>query len=133
VQFACLVRYIPIKLIRTKQLSESAIESEFNSSDLRWPSVRADICTEMHGRVNAQLFAELNPTVSYDVFAWRVARAILCRTDSKQIVPGLKEHELICITKEKHNDVVGLEPASAKSKLIDSRVASGTAREVLLP
>jgi hypothetical protein len=58
--------------------------------DLTWPSVRADVLTEMHDRVNAQLLVEQIPKVSYDVFEWRIARAIQYRTAGKRAVAGYK-------------------------------------------
>jgi hypothetical protein len=91
---------------------ELAIEPELYSSDLKWPLVRADVLTEMHARVNAKLLAKQIPTVSCDVFEWRLAWAIQYRPAGKQTVPGVKEHGLICIAKEKHNDGVRMEPAS---------------------
>ncbi|XP_014553207.1 hypothetical protein COCVIDRAFT_108357 [Bipolaris victoriae FI3] len=43
---------------------------------IKWSEVKANDVEEMYGRVNAQLKAEDIPEVRYDVFRWRMARAI---------------------------------------------------------
>ncbi|KAF5845580.1 hypothetical protein GGP41_009372 [Bipolaris sorokiniana] len=47
---------------------------------VNWPSVPGDVLAKIYDRVNAQLQAENIPKVEYDVFSWRMARAIGYRT-----------------------------------------------------
>ncbi|KAH8644024.1 hypothetical protein IG631_01488 [Alternaria alternata] len=52
--------------------------------DLTWPSIPDDVLAEVHSRVNSQLAKEGIPEVRYDVFSWRMARAIQYRTARKE-------------------------------------------------
>jgi hypothetical protein len=52
--------------------------------ELTWPSIPDDVLAEMHSRVNGQLAKEGIPEVRYDVFSWRMARAIQYRTARKE-------------------------------------------------
>jgi hypothetical protein len=49
------------------------------------PSVHANVLTEMYERLNTRLLAEQIPQVSYDVWSWRMARAIQNRTAGNSI------------------------------------------------
>jgi hypothetical protein len=77
--------------------------------------MRADVLTQIHERVNTQLLLEHIPEVAYDVFEWRIARAIQYRTAGKRAVPEHQEYLLTLIAKEKHKDGAGLEPASGSN------------------
>jgi hypothetical protein len=44
--------------------------------DINWRNVPAVVLTEIFNRVNIQLQNENIPGVTYDVFSWRMARAI---------------------------------------------------------
>ncbi|RMZ66149.1 26S proteasome non-ATPase regulatory subunit 10 [Pyrenophora seminiperda CCB06] len=48
-------------------------------SNLTWPTMQANVLTELFDGTNAQLRAEQIPEVTYDVFEWRMARAIQYR------------------------------------------------------
>ncbi|KAL5121513.1 hypothetical protein ACEQ8H_000585 [Pleosporales sp. CAS-2024a] len=50
--------------------------------DISWPTVPGDVLSSIFDRVNAQLKAENIPEVQYDVFSWRMARAITYRNTS---------------------------------------------------
>ncbi|EOA87744.1 uncharacterized protein SETTUDRAFT_168889, partial [Exserohilum turcica Et28A] len=50
--------------------------------DVSWPTVPGDVLASIFDRVNAQLRAENIPEVQYDVFSWRMARAISYRNTS---------------------------------------------------
>jgi hypothetical protein len=52
--------------------------------ELTWPSIPDDVLAEMHSRVNGRLAKEGIPEVRYDVFSWRMARAIQYRTARKE-------------------------------------------------
>ncbi|KAH6861249.1 hypothetical protein AA0117_g12846 [Alternaria alternata] len=50
--------------------------------DISWPTVPGDVLATIFARVNARLRDEQIPEVQYDVFSWRMARAIQYRMTS---------------------------------------------------
>ncbi|KAF2128805.1 hypothetical protein P153DRAFT_357318 [Dothidotthia symphoricarpi CBS 119687] len=49
-----------------------------------WPSIPADVLTEIYNRVNAEIAKEQIPEVGYDIFSWRMARGIQNVTGKKR-------------------------------------------------
>ncbi|KAJ5021891.1 hypothetical protein J3E72DRAFT_401031 [Bipolaris maydis] len=71
------VGYTQLQWDRFYYITKAEIDTLVKANPgIKWSEVKANDVEEMHSRVNAQLQAEHIPEVRYDVFRWRMARAI---------------------------------------------------------